>query len=49
MKGIINSCVMVGNASGLKVDELCSIYAINCKYNGNTTDKQITGTLVEYE
>lgn len=40
---------MVGNASGLKVDELCSIYAINCKYNGNTTDKQITGTLVEYE
>ena len=49
MEKIFDIAVMVGNASGLKVDELCSIYAIKCKYNGNTTDKQITGTIVEYE
>ena len=49
MKGQINSCAMIGNTeSGLEVDPLCTVVAINCKYSGNTTDKNVTGTLTEY-
>lgn len=48
MKGIISNCVMVGNTTGLQVDELCDVTSINCKYSGNEQDKYITGTLTEY-
>ena len=48
MVGTINSCVLIDNTTGLQVDARCSVIAINCKYSGNTTDKDATGTLTEY-
>ena len=49
MIGVISSCVMVDNSDyGLEVDSLCTVTSINCKYSGNSTDKQVTGTLNEY-
>lgn len=48
MNGIINSCLLLGNSIGLKVEPLCTVISVNSKYSGNSTDKAITGTLNEY-
>jgi hypothetical protein len=46
--GMVQGATMVGNPKGLVVDAGSSVTAINCHYVGNTKDKEITGTLVEY-
>jgi hypothetical protein len=46
--GMVQGAVMVGNPKGLVVDAGSSVTALNCHYVGNTKDKEITGTLVEY-
>ena len=48
MTGAVNSCAMVGNNYGLTVQPLATVTAINCAYSGNTTDKNVTGSIVEY-
>lgn len=46
--GMVQGAVMVGNPKGLVVDAGSSVTALNCHYVGNTKDKEITGTLIEY-
>lgn len=46
--GNMLSCALVGNTIGLSVNTLCTVKTVNCVYSGNTTDKNIVGTLIEY-
>lgn len=45
--GMVQGAVMVGNPIGLNVDAECDVIAMNCTYQGNTTDKKIAGNLIE--
>lgn len=49
MRGIINSCALVGNtAAGLRVESKWTVDGINIAYHGNTTDQIIEGSYTEY-
>lgn len=48
MKSVISGCALVNNLVGMRVSTNWTVNAIGCKYSGNTTDKQIEGTLNEY-
>lgn len=46
--GMVQGAVMVGNPIGLSVQKNCDVTAMNCTYQGNTTDKDTKGNLTEY-
>ena len=46
--GMVQGAVMVGNPIGLSVQKNCDVTAMNCTYQGNTSDKDAKGNLVEY-
>ncbi len=46
--GMVQGAVMVGNPVGLSVQKNCVVTAMNCTYQGNTSDKDVKGNLTEY-
>ena len=46
--GMVQGAVMVGNGTGLKVQANCAVTAISCLYKNNTVEKEVKGTLTEY-
>ena len=46
--GMVQGAVMVDNPIGLSVQKNCDVTAMNCTYQGNTSDKDVKGNLTEY-